>query len=433
VDKLDEAEARVGRTLRDKWHLDSLLGVGGMAAVYAATHRNGLQGAVKVLHRSCLESGERFRREGYIANQVNHPGAVRVLDDDVDDDGTPYLVMELLVGSALHERAAMNGGKLGPEEVMLVTDELLDLLAVAHARGIIHRDIKPENLFVTSEGDVNLLDFGIAHMGEARHAWRTETVEGITMGTPVFMSPEQARARWDLVSEQSDLWSVGATMFTLLSGSFVHDEGTASETMAASFTKPARLLSTVLPDVHVALAAVVDRALLRALADRWQDANTMRAALRQAYFTMFGRRLPSRPKMRPPGLPRDKGDDIMASTETMAAPQRKTRALVSGAAVLVAALMLAATASAWALRQPGPLLATPRAAGTAGHATVVDTPAEQAAPPAAPTATGAVALRASAPDSLQASMASARAPAPVRSPPLGSPPVPHRSIYDRRY
>ncbi|HQP37900.1 MAG TPA: hypothetical protein PLI95_22110 [Polyangiaceae bacterium] len=101
------AQGRVGATLRDKWRLDSLLGVGGMAAVYAATHRNGARGAIKILHAElAVDAGvrQRFLREGYAANTVAHRGVVKVLDDDVLEDGSVFLVMELLEGESLESR-----------------------------------------------------------------------------------------------------------------------------------------------------------------------------------------------------------------------------------------------------------------------------------------------------------------------------------------
>ena len=107
------AQARVGAVLRQKWRLDSLLGVGGMAAVYAATHRNGKRGAVKMLHLELSTDGEarkRFLREGYVANAVAHPGAVSVLDDDMADDGSVFLVMELLEGQNIDARAEAQPG-----------------------------------------------------------------------------------------------------------------------------------------------------------------------------------------------------------------------------------------------------------------------------------------------------------------------------------
>src|SRR5687768_6975555 len=113
------ARARVGRVLKDKWHLDKLLGLGGMAAVYEATHRNRSRVAVKMLHPSLSldrEVRQRFLREGYVANSVEHDGVVRVLDDDVDEDGTAFLVLDLLEGETLDARWARAGGRLPVDE-----------------------------------------------------------------------------------------------------------------------------------------------------------------------------------------------------------------------------------------------------------------------------------------------------------------------------
>ena len=259
-----EACARVGTTLLGKWHIDRLIGLGGMAAVFAATHRNGLRGAVKVPwapYSRDDEFGRRFLREGYIANRVNHPGAVRVLDDDVTADGRAFLVMELLDGSPLHEVAEAHGGRLDPARALLICDRVLDVLRAAHDKGIVHRDIKPDNLFLTSDGCVKVLDFGIARIDERGVPMSRATQSGAPMGTPGFMAPEQARGRWDLVGPQSDIWSVGATMFTLLSGAAVHDGETAAEIVSASFTKPVRSMAAAMPDLPGPLVDLVDRAL----------------------------------------------------------------------------------------------------------------------------------------------------------------------------
>ncbi|MCU0657900.1 MAG: serine/threonine protein kinase [Polyangiaceae bacterium] len=210
------ARSRIGRLLRDKWKLERLLGVGGMAAVYAATHRNGSKAAVKVLHLELSldpKMRERFLREGYVANTVDHPGAVRVLDDDRDDDGSVFLVMELLDGESLEARQARLGGHLPPEEALLLMDQLLAVLAAAHARGIVHRDIKPENLFLRTDSELKLLDFGIARL---RDNSASATRTGMTMGTPAFMAPEQALGQSERIGPPSDLWAVGATLFSLL-------------------------------------------------------------------------------------------------------------------------------------------------------------------------------------------------------------------------
>jgi serine/threonine-protein kinase len=277
-----DAAARVGTTLNGTWWLDALLGVGGMAAVYAATRADGTRGAVKLLHASKARDTDvrrRFMREGHIVRQIDHAGAGRVIDEGDGEDGVAFLVMELYEGETLEARTAHSGGKLPVEEVARAIDALLDVLAAAHAKGIIHRDIKPANLLLTRDGALKVLDYGVAAVRGSSTA--TATQAGNAIGTPCFMSPEQARGRSDLVGPRSDLWSVGATMFTLLSGKRVHD-GTPSEIMAATFMTPARALASVAPHVPEAIAAVVDRALSLNASERWPDARAMQMALREA-------------------------------------------------------------------------------------------------------------------------------------------------------
>ena len=295
-----EARARLGVTLRSKWHLDALLGIGGMAAVYAATHRNGMRGAVKIMHVDAREpeARHRFLREGRIANHVRHDGIVSVLDDDVAEDGSPFLVMELLEGESFCARAARTGNKLSFDVVLLLTDQVLDALAAAHDKGIVHRDIKPENLFVTTDARVKVLDFGIAHLEEPLDTQLRATQVGLAMGTPAFMAPEQARGRWDLVGPESDLWSLGATMFTLLTGDFVHAKESLHESLAATITQPAPSLAAALPGAPPRVVEIVDRALQLKLADRWHDAREMQAAVRAAYREMTGEDTPPLPARR---------------------------------------------------------------------------------------------------------------------------------------
>jgi eukaryotic-like serine/threonine-protein kinase len=277
------ARARVGRVLKDKWHLDKLLGLGGMAAVYEATHRNRSRVAVKMLHPSLSldrEVKQRFLREGYVANSVDHPGVVRVLDDDVDDDGTAFLVLDLLEGETLDARWAQAGGRLPVDEVVPLMARILDVLSAAHAKGIVHRDVKPENIFLTSRGEVRLLDFGIARLRETSSSEQAAlTRSGATMGTPVFMAPEQARGRWEQVDECTDVWALGAMMFTLLSGHWVHEAETWNETLILAAIRPARSLSEVVPEAPPALVTVVDRALAFEKSERWASALAMQAAL----------------------------------------------------------------------------------------------------------------------------------------------------------
>jgi class 3 adenylate cyclase/tetratricopeptide (TPR) repeat protein len=301
------AQSRVGTRIKGKWRVDKLLGVGGMGAVYAATHRNGSRVALKILHPQLSMLGDiraRFAREGYVANAVNHPGVVRVLDDDETEDGAAFLVMELLEGETADARARRLGGKITLEDALTIADGLLDVLAAAHAQGIVHRDIKPENVFLTREGIAKVLDFGIARLravtlgdeldddsdsgapsggdpAQAMPHLRTRT--GVTIGTPAFMPPEQALGRTDEVDALSDLWAVGATLFALLSGRIVHDAKTHMEVVIAAATAQAKSLGGFAPDAPKSLVDIVDRALSFKKEERWPSARAMQQAFRQAF------------------------------------------------------------------------------------------------------------------------------------------------------
>ena len=285
----ERARARVGTVLKKKWHLDTLLGVGGMAAVYAATHRNKKRVAIKMLHPELSQDAairQRFLRETYVANSVGQQGAVAVDYDDVSEDGLAFLVMELLDGETIEQRWQRKGRLLSPHEALSVVDQLLDTLASAHARGIIHRDLKPENMFLTRAGVVKILDFGIARVREL--STPLTTLAGSAIGTPAFMAPEQARGRWDEVDGRSDLWAVGATLYTLMSGKFVHSAETAQDMLALAVTRPARSLGERRADLHPSLIRFVDKALSYDKNARFADAAAMQHALRVTYAEMQG-------------------------------------------------------------------------------------------------------------------------------------------------
>jgi serine/threonine-protein kinase len=279
----EKAKQRVGSVLRQKWHIDQLVGMGGMAAVYAATHRTGSRVAIKILHPTHAwdeDVTRRFLREGYAANTVAHRGAVRILDDDVTEDGAAFLVMELLEGETFESRCERAGGKLPPADVLALMDQLLDTLAAAHAKRIVHRDIKPENVFVTAEGVVKLLDFGIAKL--RTHPGSVATVVGVMIGTPRFMAPEQALGQSDSIEGRTDLWAVGSVMFWALAGRHVHLAETLPGQLVAHATKHAPRLGDVAPEVPAAVSAIVDRALAFDQGARWENATAMQQAIREA-------------------------------------------------------------------------------------------------------------------------------------------------------
>jgi serine/threonine protein kinase len=291
---VDRARAQVGRTLKDKYRLDGLLGVGGMASVFSATHRNGNRVAVKLLHPELMLNKEalgRFLREGYAANKVEHSGTVRVLDDD-NDDGVAFLVMELLDGETVDALWERSGHALDARRVLHIADQVLDVLAAAHDKGIVHRDIKPENLFLTKDGALKILDFGIARMREST-AGVTATRTGSAFGSPAFMAPEQAQGRARDVDARSDLYAVGATMFTLLSGQHVHEAESAHEMMIVAATIPARSLASVRTGVPPQVTELVDRTLAFDGRSRWPDARAMQRAVRETHASLDGGALPA--------------------------------------------------------------------------------------------------------------------------------------------
>src|SRR5882724_7461809 len=290
-DIIERANARLGTVLKGKWRLDAVIGIGGMACVYAATHRNQARVAIKMLHPEVALDAEvtaRFLREGYVANAVGHPGTVTVLDDDVSEDNAPFLVMELLIGQTLDTMLAIEPEGLAAREVLPLLDQLLEVLTAAHEKGIVHRDLKPENLFLTSEGRLKVLDFGIARLRELSVQSATATQAGSVLGTPAFMAPEQALGRWNEVDGRTDIWAVGATAFTLLSGQHVHEAETLQEQLVLSATRPARQVREVAPNVPEELARVVDRALSFSRSERFGDARAMRGALRSAAPSLLG-------------------------------------------------------------------------------------------------------------------------------------------------
>ena len=278
------AMRRLGTSLCGRYTLLHLVGMGGMGAVYAGLHRNGHAVAIKIVHEGLAADPEverLFRREAQLANKIGHPGVVPVIDDDVSEkDGSVFLVMPLLEGETLRARAERLGGKLPASEVVVVAHAVLGALAAAHAKKIVHRDIKPENIFVTCGGDVLVLDFGIGRFFDTDAASATRS--GRSVGTPAFMAPgvqALGRLRRGGPNGRTDLWALGATMFSLLSGRFVHDAEGAGELSVLAATKPPRALADVAPDIEPGIRAVVDRALSFGKEQRWPDAEAMDQAL----------------------------------------------------------------------------------------------------------------------------------------------------------
>jgi serine/threonine-protein kinase len=290
----NKARERVGQVFARKWQVDRLLDMGGMASVYAATHRNGNRVAIKLLHPTFAEHEDvknRFLEEGYVANKVGHPGAVQVLDDDVVDDGTPFLVMELLEGESLEERLRKKN-TLAPAGVLYIADRVLDVLAAAHDKEIVHRDIKPANVYLTKDGGVKVLDFGLARVRE-RSLKGSLTRTGMIVGTASYMPPEQARGKRDLIDARTDIWAVGATMWKAMTGRHVHEGDTVQERLLAAMSQKARSIRELMPALPASITEVVDRALAFQKVDRWSSAREMKAGVAKAYEAVERRSMPA--------------------------------------------------------------------------------------------------------------------------------------------
>jgi len=296
-----------------------------MALVYAA-HDDRLDRpvAVKVLADNLATHAdirERFVREAQIAAGLSHPNVVDVYD--AGEDGTPYIVMELIDGPTLAEELRRRG-RLPVEEATAVAAQVADGLAYAHAQGIVHRDIKPENLILVRGGEVKIADFGIAHAVEATRL----TEVGTVLGTAAYLAPEQAAG--GPVTPATDVYALGAVLYELLTGRPPHAASTLTELLARDFHQPVPAPGTLEPSVPRTLDAVVERCLAVDPSLR-PSAQDLRDVLRgdSAAMTEILRPLPQR---RAPRLPR-------------AARERRMWLAVLAAAVLVGAASLAIAAA----------------------------------------------------------------------------------------
>lgn len=216
-----------GRTLLGKYEIEGLIGQGGMGAVWRARHAlTGRKLAVKTLDESYVENRavvERFGREARAASACRHPGIVEVLDLDRTEEGIPFLVMEFLDGEDLARRIERRG-RLSQEEILDLGTKLLEALEAAHESGVIHRDLKPENIYVVPAGrrgeTVKIVDFGISHKRD--EAADKLTMTGSVLGTPHYMSPEQAMGETE-ADHRADIYAVGVVLYECAVGDVPFD------------------------------------------------------------------------------------------------------------------------------------------------------------------------------------------------------------------
>src|SRR5438093_532730 len=263
------------------------IGAGGMGEVYRARDtRLGREVAIKVLPAALAKDPDRLRRfeqEARAAGQLNHPNILTVYEFGVHE-GAPFIVSELLEGGTLRERLA--GGAIPPRKAIELAIQIAHGLAAAHDKGIFHRDLKPENLFVTTEGRLKILDFGLAKLiqPEAPSAAMTTlatapavTEPGKVMGTAAYMSPEQVRAK--PADARSDVFSFGAVLYEMLSGQHAFQRETAAETMAAIVKEDQPDLATLAKNLSPALDRMINHCLEKSPDQRFQSAKDLAFAL----------------------------------------------------------------------------------------------------------------------------------------------------------
>jgi tetratricopeptide (TPR) repeat protein len=251
------------------------LGEGGMGVVHRALGPDGRPAAIKFLVASGpsgKEAARRFAREAEV--RIPHPNICRVLDSGRADDGTPWIAMELLEGESLEARLAR--GPLSPTETVGLAVQVCRGLSAAHGAGIVHRDLKPSNLFLCRDGTVKLFDFGIALFwsGEATRL----TTAGMILGTPWYLSPEQARGQQDL-DARTDVWSLGVALWEALVGRSPFARETPLASVVAVLMEDPPPLAAVAPGVPPPLAAVVERSMRKLRDERWASAAAFGEAL----------------------------------------------------------------------------------------------------------------------------------------------------------
>jgi serine/threonine-protein kinase len=284
--KLD-ARALIGRTLNDTYRLVRSIGSGGMGAILEAqsTRLHHKRFAVKMLHPSLAmdpETFQRFRREAEIASSLGHDHIIEVHDFNVTPEGEPYMVMEYLDGEDLAGRIKARG-PMSLGDTAAIVAQVASALEAAHAAGIVHRDLKPQNIFLCKrlgrDDFVKVLDFGVSKM---RHSSSVVTQDHSLLGTPYYMSPEQADGRIAEIDGRTDVFALGAIVYEMLTGQMAfYAETPMSALYKVVHVEPPEL-AAIRPDVPHSVAAVVRRALAKSKANRYESAADLSGALNEA-------------------------------------------------------------------------------------------------------------------------------------------------------
>ena len=285
---------RLRQVLGADYRIERVIGEGGFGRVYAAKDvRLDRNVAIKVIRPELAGARaflDRFQKEGTALAKFRHPGIVPIYDIR-ERDGIIYYIMPLIEGDTLRAKLDVRG-KMSPKETQRVLIELCDCLAATHRAGIVHRDIKPDNVMLEGMlGSALLMDFGIAKSLEDY----TATVSGMMVGTPTYMSPEQASGD-ELIDNRSDIYSVGVLAYHMLTGRPPFTGRTAHQVIAAHVSEKPQPIRRANPSVPKSLADAVERCLAKNPDDRFQSATELSEALQQVTFGIEAERAIHEPR-----------------------------------------------------------------------------------------------------------------------------------------
>lgn len=265
----------LGTTLAGTYMVDRMVGEGGMGRVYLARHTRiaGKRFAIKVLHEEYAqhhEALERFKREAEAAALISSPHVVGVHDFGRTPDGRPFLVSDFLEGEELAERLHRQG-QLPVGEAVRIVRQICTGLAVAHANGVTHRDVKPENVFLVGSDEhltAKLIDFGISRFREGGGSTKAAlTRAGVALGTPDFMSPEQAKGL--PVDHRADIYGVGVLLYSALTGVMPFERETPHQTLLALLGEEAPSPRLIVPSIPEHLEMIIQKAMAKEATDRY--------------------------------------------------------------------------------------------------------------------------------------------------------------------
>jgi serine/threonine-protein kinase len=286
----DDHAQMIGRILDGQYEIEEFIAEGGMGAVYRARHTLlGDKVAIKILPPEMRRNAEwlkRFQREGQAARRFHHPNSVIVHDLRTSSEGENYLVMEYVEGRTLDAEVAARGGRLSLAEALRIIEPVASVLDAAHAMGVVHRDLKPSNIMITGQGNIKLLDLGVAKVSDMGAGATSLTMTGQLLGTPYYMSPEQwgelPRDGSEEIDGRTDVYSLGIVVYQITTGEFPFNGDSVVTLRRAHCNERPRPLETIDASIPHAWSRVVMRAMSKDRNDRQASAGELARELRAA-------------------------------------------------------------------------------------------------------------------------------------------------------